>query len=57
MYDNDIELYWTCNEKKSVVTERFIRNLKKNIYKYMNSILKNVHIDRLDDIVNEYKNT
>ena len=23
----------------------------------MNSILKNVHIDRLDDIVNEYKNT
>ena len=57
MYDNDIELYWTCNERKSVVTERFIRNLKKNIYKYMNSILKNVHIDRLDDIVNEYKNT
>ena len=57
MYDNDIEMYWTCNEGTSVVAERFIRNLKKNIYKYMTSISKNVYIDRLDDIVNEYKNT
>ena len=57
MCDNDIELYWTCNEGTSVVAERFIRNLKKNIYKYMTSISKNVYIDRLGDIVNEYKNT
>ena len=57
MYDNDIELYWACNEGKSVVVERFIRNLKKNIYKYMKLMLKEVHTDRLDDKVNEYKNT
>ena len=27
------------------------------IYKYMSSISKNVYIDKLDDIVNEYNNT
>ena len=40
-----------------VVAERFVRTLKKKIYKYMTSILKNVSIDKLDDIVNEYNNT
>ena len=29
-----IELYSTHNEKKSFVTERFIRTLKNKIYKY-----------------------
>ena len=45
------------NEGKSVVAERFIRTLKTKIYKYMSSISKNVYIDKLDDIVNEYNNT
>ena len=36
---------------------RFIRNLKNKIYKYINSISKNVFIDKLDDIVNKYNNT
>ena len=50
-------MYSTNNEGKSVVAERFIGMLKSKIYKYMTSISKNVHIDRLDDIVNEYNNT
>ena len=37
--------------------ERFIRNLKTKIYKYMTSISKNAYIDKLDDIVNQYNNT
>ena len=41
----------------SVVAKRFIRTLKNKIYKYMTSISKNVYIDKLDDIVNEYNNT
>ena len=45
------------NEGKSVVAERSIRILKNKIYKYVTSILKNVYIDKLDDIVNEYNNT
>ena len=53
---NDIEQYSTRNEGKSVATERFIRNLKDKVYRYMTSISKNVSIDALDDIVNEYNN-
>ena len=57
LQDNDIAMYSTHNEGKSLVAERFIRTLKNKIYKYMTSILKNVYIDKLDDIVNEDNNT
>ena len=50
-------MYSTHNERKSVVPERFIRTIKNKIYKYMTSISKNVYIDKLDDIVDEYNNT
>ena len=50
-------MYSKHNEGKSVIVERFIRTLKTKIYKYMTSISKNVYIDKLDDIVNEYNNT
>ena len=52
-----IVMYSTHNEGKSVVAERFIRTLKSKIYKCMTSISKNVYIDKLDDIVDEYNNT
>ena len=55
--DNDIELYPIHNEGKPVVAERFIRTLETKFYKHMTSISKNVDIDKLDDIVNEYNNT
>ena len=57
LQDNDIVMYSTHNEGNSVVVERFIRSLKSKIYKYMTAIPKNVYIDKLDDIVNEYNNT
>ena len=49
-------MYSIQNDEKSVVAERFIRTLKNKIYKYMTSISKNVYINKLDDIVNEYNN-
>ena len=55
--DNDIVMYSTHNEGKSVVAERFIRTLKGKFCKYLTSISKNVYIDKLDDIVDEYNNT
>ena len=55
--DNDIEMYSIHNEEKSVIAERFISTLKNKIYKYMTSVSKNVYIDKLDDIVDEYNNT
>ena len=57
LQDNDIEMYSTYNDRKSVVAEEFIRTLKNKIYKYMTSVSKNVYIDKLVDIVNEYNNT
>ena len=55
--DNDTEICSIHNEAKSVVAERFIRTLKTKTYKYMTLVLKNVYIDKLDDIVGEYNNT
>ena len=54
---NDIEVYSTHNEEKSVIAERFVRTLKSKIFKYMTSVSKNVYIDKLDDIANKYNNT
>ena len=35
---NDIEMYSTQNELKSVVAQRLIRTLNNEIYKYMTSV-------------------
>ena len=53
--DNDIIMYSTYNEGKSVVAERFIRTLKNKLY--MTATGKNVYYDVLDDVVNKYNNT
>ena len=47
LQNNNTEVYPTHNERKSVVSERFIRTLKNKIYKYMISISKIVYIDKL----------
>ena len=56
LQNNDIVMYSTNNEVKSVIAERFIRTLKNKIYKYMIAISKNVYIEKLDDIVKKYNN-
>ena len=50
-------MYSTHNEGKSFVAERFIRIVNTKIYRYMTLLTKNVYIDKLDVIVNEYNNT
>ena len=55
--DNDIIMYSTYNEGKSVVAERFMRALKNKLYKHMTATDKNVYYDALDDLVNKYNNT
>ena len=55
--DNDINMYSTYHEGKSVVAERFIRTLKNKLYKHMTATGKNVYYDVLDDVVNKYNNT
>ena len=55
--DNNIIMYSTYNEGKSVVAERFIEILKNKLYKHMTATGKNVYYDVLDNVVNEYNNT
>ena len=54
--DNNIEIYSTYNEEKSVVAERFLKTLKNKIYKHMTAISKNVYFD-VFDIADKYDNT
>ena len=54
---NNIDMYSTYNERKSVVAERFIRTLKNKVFKHMTATSKNVYSDVLDDIVDKYNYT
>ena len=54
---NNVIMYSTYNEGKSVVAERFIRTLKNKLYKHLTASGKNVYYDVLDDVVNKYNNT
>ena len=54
---NNIEMYSTYNEGKSVLARRFIRTLKNTIFKHMTANSKNVYFDELDDVVNKYNIT
>ena len=55
--NNNIEMYSTHHEWKSVVAEKFSRTLKNEIYEHITSISKSLYIDELDHIFNKYNNT
>ena len=52
---NAIEMYSTHNQGKLLLLKYSLEPWKK-IYQYMTSVSKNVYIDKLDDIVNKYRN-
>ena len=54
---NNVEMCSTFNEEKSVVAAKFIRTLKKKIFKHMTAVSKNAYFNVLDDIANKYNNT
>ena len=54
--ENDIKMYSTYNEGKSVVAETFIRTLKNKIYKHITTVSKDVYFGILDNIVDKYYN-
>ena len=56
LQDNNKKMHSTHSKGKSVLANKFIRTLKNLIYKYMTSLSKNVYIDNLDCIVNQYNN-
>ena len=54
---NNMEMYSTYDEGKSVVAERIIKTLKNKVFKHMTAVSKNVYFYVLDVVVNKYNNT
>ena len=57
MDNNDILMYSTHNEGKSVITERFIKTLKSKIYKKMTTNDSKSYLPYLNKLVDQYNNT
>ena len=55
--DNDILIYSTHNEGKSVVAERFIRTWRSKIYIIITTNNKKSYLGYLKKLVDEYNNT
>ena len=55
-HDNGIQIYSSHNEGKTAAAERFIRTLKKKIYKHITAVSKYVYLNKLDTIVGKYNN-
>ena len=53
--NNDILMYSTHNEGKSVIAERFIKTLKSKIYK--KNVTANDNKSYLNKLVDQYNNT
>ena len=55
--DDNILMYMTHNEGKSVATERFVKTLKGKIYKKMTPDDSKYYIGYFSKLVDEYNNT
>ena len=53
---NNIEIHSRNNKEKFAVAQRFIKTLNNKSYKYVNSILKNLYIGKIDNAVDKYNN-
>ena len=51
LHDNGIKMYSTDSKEESVVAERFIRDMRKKIYKHLTTVSKSLCIEGLDKMV------
>ena len=55
--NNDIFIFLTYNEGKSVITERFIKTLKAKIYKKTTANDSKTYLSYLNKMIDQYNNT
>ena len=55
--NNDIFIFFTYNEGKSVITERFIKTLKAKIYKKTTANDSKTYLSYLNKMIDQYNNT
>ena len=53
----DVQLYFTDNEEKSCVVERWIRTIKRNMWKYFTANNTWTYTDMLPELVDKYNHT
>lgn len=52
--ENNILMYLTYNEEKSVISERFMKTQKNKFYRKMTTSVSNSHFGYLDGLVDKY---
>ena len=55
--EKKVHMYWTENEEKSSIVERWNRTMKRNMWKYFTKNRTGVYIDILPDLVRRYNST
>ena len=55
--NNDISMYFTHNEGKSVIAERFLKTLKTKIFKKLTANDSKSYLNYLNKLVDQYNNT
>ena len=55
--NNDLFIFLTYNEGKSVITERFIKTLKAKIYKKTTANDSKTYLSYLNKMIDQYNNT
>ena len=55
--EKKVHMYWTENEEKSSVVERWNRTIKSKMWKYFTKNRTGVYFDVLPDIIKKYNNT
>ena len=54
---NNVHMYWTENEEKSSIVERWNRTIKRNMWKYFTKHRTGVYIDILPQLIEKYNST
>ena len=54
---NNVHLYWTENEEKSTVVERWNRTIKNKMWKYFTRNRTGIYIDILPTLIEKYNDT
>lgn len=54
---HNVHLYWTENEEKSCIVERWNRTIKRIMWKYFTSRQTGVYIDVLPEMIKKYNST
>ena len=55
--EKKVHMYWTENEEKSSVVERWNRTIKSNMWKYFTKHRTGIYINILPDLIEKYNNT